>query len=83
VAARCLPLDEDPGPTLHPERSHPERFDTDPVTGMIARVRLDIELPAGFPEKYRPALIRAAEQCAVKKHLESPPRFEISTTTSA
>jgi ribosomal protein S12 methylthiotransferase accessory factor len=60
-----------------------ERFDTDPVTGMIARVRLDIELPAGFPEKYRPALIRAAEQCAVKKHLESPPRFEISTTTSA
>jgi len=46
-------------------------------------VRLDIELPAGFPEKYRPALIRAAEQCAVKKHLESPPRFEISTTTSA
>jgi hypothetical protein len=33
-------------------------------------VQLDIELPTDFPEQYRAAVIRAAEQCAVKKLLE-------------
>jgi putative redox protein len=42
-------------------------------------VSLDIEVPVDFPEKYREALIRAASQCAVKKHLERPPRFEVRT----
>jgi hypothetical protein len=27
-------------------------------------------------------LIRSAELCAVKKHLEKPPRFEITTTVA-
>ena len=46
---------------------------------MVRTVWLDIELPAGFPERYREAVIRAAEQCAVKKHFERPPAFEIAT----
>jgi hypothetical protein len=29
--------------------------------------------------KYRPALIRSAEQCAVKKHLETPPAIKVGT----
>jgi ribosomal protein S12 methylthiotransferase accessory factor len=53
----------------------------DPASGLIGRITLDIHVPPGFPEKYRPALIRAAEQCAVKKHLEHPPRFEIQTVS--
>ncbi len=53
---------------------HPE---ADRTTGLISTVRLEIQLPAGFPEKYRAAVIRSAEQCAVKKHFEHPPRFEI------
>ena len=32
--------------------------------------------------KYLPALIKSAELCAVKKHFEQPPQFEIYTTTT-
>ena len=56
-----------------------QRMEADPRTGMIARVDLDIQVPAEFPEKYRDALVRAASQCAVKKHLESPPSFQVRT----
>ena len=51
----------------------------DPVTHMVGKLRIEIEVPADFPEKYRPALVRAAEQCAVKKHMEHPPAFEVET----
>jgi putative redox protein len=56
-----------------------QQTETDRDTGMVRLVRLDIELPADFPEHYRAAVIRAAEQCAVKKLLEHPPTFEIRT----
>ncbi len=59
-----------------------QHVETEPDTGMVRMVRLDIELPANFPEQYRAAVIRAAEQCAVKKHLEHPPAFEIRTVAS-
>lgn len=45
----------------------------------LALVRLEIELPAGFPEKYREAMIRSVDQCAVKRHIVDPPRFEVVT----
>ena len=48
-------------------------------TGMVGKIRIEIHVPETFPEKYRSALIRSAEQCAVKKHLEHPPVFEVST----
>lgn len=50
-----------------------------PATGLIGKVTLDIQVPPDFPEKYHSALIRSAEQCAVKKHLEMPPQFEVKT----
>jgi ribosomal protein S12 methylthiotransferase accessory factor len=56
-----------------------QQTETDRDTGMVRLVRLDIELPPDFPEHYRAAVIRAAEQCAVKKLLEHPPAFEIRT----
>ena len=59
-----------------------QRADTSQATGMVERVEIDIEVPAGFPEKYLPALIRSAEQCAVKKHLAQPPEFSITTRTA-
>jgi ribosomal protein S12 methylthiotransferase accessory factor len=55
-------------------------LEVDPVSGMVAAVNLDIQVPSSFPEKYRDALVRAAEQCAVKKHLEHPPTFGVQTT---
>lgn len=58
-----------------------QRMHTDAQTGMIGKIDLEIQVPAGFPEKYIPAMQRAAELCAVKKHLETPPAFDIYTTT--
>ncbi len=55
-----------------------QRNDQDPATGLIEAIALEIALPAGFPEKYREAVIHSAELCAVKKHLEQPPRFKIT-----
>ena len=57
-----------------------ERIDHNRNTGMLETIGLEIQLPAGFPEKYREALIRSAEQCAVKKAIEKPPRFEVITS---
>lgn len=53
----------------------------DPQTGRVARIELEIELPPGFPEEYRDALVRAAGLCAVKKHLENPPEIDVRATT--
>jgi len=58
------------------QRTHP-----DPATGMVYQIDLEIQTPSGFPEKYLPALIRAADQCKVKKHFERPPKFEVYTKT--
>jgi ribosomal protein S12 methylthiotransferase accessory factor len=52
----------------------------DPQTGLVGRISLDIQLPSGFPDKYRQAVIQSAQLCAVKKHLEHPPEFEITTS---
>ena len=51
-------------------------------TGLPTAVKLDIKLPAGFPEKYRASLIHVAELCKVKKSIVSPPEFEIVTSNS-
>ena len=48
-------------------------WEREPVTKLIARIRIDLTLPPGFPEKYRDAIVRATDQCAVKKHLVDPP----------
>jgi ribosomal protein S12 methylthiotransferase accessory factor len=56
-----------------------QRMEMDPATRMVGKIYLDILVPPTFPEKYRDALIRAAEQCAVKKHMENPPKFSVTT----
>ena len=53
-----------------------------PETGVLARVELDIEVPASFPEKYREALVRVADQCAVKKAIQAQPVFEVRTVVA-
>jgi ribosomal protein S12 methylthiotransferase accessory factor len=56
-----------------------QRAHTDPTTRMIGKVDLEIQVPPDFPEKYHDSLIRSAELCAVKKHLEKPPQFDVFT----
>jgi ribosomal protein S12 methylthiotransferase accessory factor len=48
----------------------------------MAAIRLRIEVPDGFPDKYRKPLARAADQCSVKRTLTDPPEIttEIVTT---
>ena len=56
-----------------------QRDQRDPATGMVSRGNLEIQVPPEFPEKYRASLVRSAELCAVKKHLEHPPQFNVYT----
>ncbi|MBN2115938.1 MAG: OsmC family protein [Anaerolineales bacterium] len=57
-----------------------QRVHSNPMTHMVDKIDLEIQVPPAFPDKYRDSLIRSAELCAVKKHLEKPPTFEITTT---
>lgn len=56
-----------------------QRTHNNPATGMVESIDLEIQIPATFPDKHRDSLIRSAELCAVKKHLENPPKFNIAT----
>ena len=59
-----------------------QRMHDDPSErGMLQKIELEIQVPPEFPEKYYSALVRSADQCLVKKHLEKPPEFEIFTKT--
>ncbi len=48
-------------------------------TKLISRIRIEVTLPEGFPEKYRSAIVRATDQCTVKKHLVNAPAIEVET----
>ena len=55
----------------------------DEAHGKVAKIRIAIDLPEGFPERYRAALLRSVNQCTVKRHLEEPPTFELSARAAA
>jgi putative redox protein len=56
-----------------------QRSDRNRLTGMVENVEIEIQVPPDFPEKYLPSLVRSAELCAVKKHIETPPAFSVVT----
>lgn len=62
------------GLVMHIEHDHEKH--------RIGRLVLEIELPAGFPERHKEAVIRAADLCAVKKHILEPPVFEVRTSAA-
>jgi putative redox protein len=55
-----------------------QRTHRDRENGQLDRVEIEIMLPADFPEKYREAIIRAAEQCSVAKLLQKPPAIVVN-----
>lgn len=57
-----------------------QSMEWDPQSHLIGRISIEIILPAAFPEKYRAAVVQAAQLCTVKKHLERPPKFNLFTT---
>jgi ribosomal protein S12 methylthiotransferase accessory factor len=46
--------------------------------GHLARIELEIVLPASFPERDRASVVRAAQSCKVKKTLFNPPEIVVS-----
>jgi uncharacterized OsmC-like protein len=53
------------------------RIVPDPDRGRIGTLGIDILLPEGFPAKWKRAVVRAADLCAVKQHMIEPPNFEV------
>jgi ribosomal protein S12 methylthiotransferase accessory factor len=56
--------------------------EVDPATKLPKRLRLELRLPASFPEKYRTAVVRAAEGCKVKKTMAAQPAIEVVLASS-
>ena len=54
-----------------------QSMERDPEKKMIRLVKLAIEVPPDFPEKYKKSLIRVVDLCTVKKHILDPPEFAI------
>jgi len=57
-----------------------QTMEYDEETGLPVNIKLDIKLPADFPEKYTEAVISVAELCKVKKSMAAPPVFEVVTS---
>ena len=49
-------------------------------TGLPTSVKIDIQLPPDFPEKYKASVLHVAGLCKVKKSIATPPVFEIITS---
>jgi ribosomal protein S12 methylthiotransferase accessory factor len=60
-----------------------QRMEFDRPTHRLARVEVEIRTPPSFPDKYLPAIRRAADLCAVKKAILDPPEFEVTAVKSA
>lgn len=58
-----------------------QTMEVNQMSGMVEKIDLDIQVPLAFPEEYKSELVYSANQCAVKKHLETPPKIEVKTST--
>ncbi len=54
------------------------KYEWDKDQKRYPKMAIELKLPPEFPEKYRKAIIRAMDQCVVKKHVLEPPEFDIS-----
>lgn len=52
----------------------------DKESGLPVHIKIDIQLPGDFPEKYRASIINVAELCKVKKTIANKPAFEVIAT---
>jgi putative redox protein len=55
----------------------------DEVKKRVRVVRVSLEPPFGFPEKYLTAIERAVDHCTVKKHIVEAPEFELNVLVPA
>jgi ribosomal protein S12 methylthiotransferase accessory factor len=53
-------------------------FERDPESHLVKKVSMKMLLPKDFPPQYKSAILKTAELCTVKRHLQTPPDFEIT-----
>ena len=56
-----------------------QKHRVDPLTRKLSGIDIKISLPEGFPDKYKSAVLKAADQCSVKRVLKNPPEIRVST----
>jgi putative redox protein len=56
------------------------QFERNEESHLVETIAMQIHLPPGFPEKYRKAVVRAAQMCTVKRSLQHSPEIIVSTT---
>jgi putative redox protein len=71
---RNIPI-EDLGVTMSMEKGQ--------ISKMIDKITVTVDLPPGFPEKYKPVIVKAIDRCTVKAHIVRAPQFEIVTRQKA
>lgn len=57
-------------------------FERNPDTHLVEDVHIEIHVPKEFPEKYKKAVVKAADICTVKRNLQNPPTIEIKLVSS-
>lgn len=55
-----------------------QRVEINPATKLPNGIRIEVRLPSSFPEKYRTAVLRAAEGCKVKKTIAAAPSIDVA-----
>jgi ribosomal protein S12 methylthiotransferase accessory factor len=55
----------------------------DPAGRRVGSIRIELRLPPEFPERYCSAILRAVDQCAVKRHILEPPEFVVTLAEPA
>ncbi len=55
-----------------------ENENIDPENKYKKKLTVSIELPDDFPQKYKKALLAAANTCTVKKVIQAAPEFEVN-----
>jgi ribosomal protein S12 methylthiotransferase accessory factor len=48
--------------------------------GTLSAVDLDVQLPAGFPDKYRGAVVKVVEECSVERAIRAAPAFTVKAS---
>ncbi|MDZ7860559.1 MAG: OsmC family protein [Candidatus Krumholzibacteriota bacterium] len=55
-----------------------QKMESNGETGKLEKIRIIVDLPDDFPEKYKKAALNSMELCTVKKNIIDPPEFEFS-----
>ena len=54
--------------------------DRDEESKRITKIKMNINVPSSFPERYLDAIVKAASQCTVKKYLQDCPEIETAAS---